>query len=121
MVEPTGVWSSQEEARLSRRLPAGASTEVELARHAEPCVTAEQPELELELWVRGDRLAHAVRHGKRCHPLRIRSSRVVLGPEREPELDLRADDPPLSVALRVPSDPRLFAVYPRLLLLSRRR
>lgn len=115
-LEPTGVWTVDERARLLLDLVDIAKTEVELDLDVAAFVTAEHPELEVQVSARGEQLAERIfRYGEAERSFRVRLPGVMINGSGRAVLDFRLRDPERPVDLGLGDDSRRLGLYLRTL------
>ena len=113
-LEPTGVWTAGEEARLSLRFSEDLPAEVELVLDALPFLTTEHSSLDVAVWAGEERVAEQTfRYGKSPRPLRIPLTDGVVDEQRRALLALRLDHPARPVELGAGTDPRRLGLHLR--------
>lgn len=118
-VEPSGVWTSDEAARLDLQLTDATATDAELVLDVVPFLTADHPLLEVEMWAQKECVATwSFRYGEPLQPLRVPLSDVLMDTDGRMNLDLRLRHPARPVDLGVGSDPRLLGLHLRSLAIA---
>ena len=114
MLEPTGVWTVDETARLLVDVVGSAQGKVDVVLDVIAFVTPDHPRLDVEVWARDERLAAAVvRYGEADHSLSIDVRGAPVNGEGRVVLDLRLRDPARPVDLGLSSDPRRLGLHVR--------
>jgi hypothetical protein len=113
-LEPTGVWTVEDTARLAFRLVDQAPGDLELVLEVVPFVNAEHPELEAEIWTRGQRLGGRVfRYGRVEQALHVRVPHAMMDEEGGVVLEFHLREPARPVDLGLGSDPRRLGLHLR--------
>jgi hypothetical protein len=119
-VDPTGVWTAEEEARLIVRLADSTPAGMELVLDGLAFVTNEHPRLEAEVWAGEERLgARIFRYGEAAQPFRVHLPHALLDMGRPVPLDLRLRDPARPVDLGLGRDSRRLGFHLRSLTIRR--
>jgi hypothetical protein len=114
VMEPAGVWTEEEMARLVFRLTDPPLADLDVLLEVFPFVTAEHRELDVEIHAAGRRIAvHTFRHGGPQQAVRIRLPRASLDPDGRAVLELHVLEPARPVDLGVGSDTRRLGVQLR--------
>ena len=93
-LEPTGVWTVGEHARLILELTDTEPTDVEIVLEVAPFLTDDHPELEVTVSAREQRVGgHVFRHGEQHPILRFRLPGVLMDADGRAVLDLRLREP----------------------------
>jgi hypothetical protein len=107
MLEPTGVWTVDEQATLALELPDIAPAEAELVLAVTAFVTEDHPSLDVQFAAGGKQLASRVfRHGEADQTVHIPLAGGLASQHGRLILDLRLRDPMRPVDLGLGSDPR---------------
>jgi hypothetical protein len=118
-LEPTGVWTEDETARLAFRLTNAPPANACLVLDLEPFVTAKHRVLETEILVGTQRVVdHTFRYGDPGQPLQIDLPAAAVRSEDGVVLELHVREPARPVDLGVGSDPRRLGVHLRSLLVT---
>ena len=113
-VEPEGVWTVAEEARLKLRLTGGARPGQQLFLEATPFVTRAHSSLEVEVWARNERIAvHTFHRRIPTRRLRIPLASDLINTESPVPIDLRLRNGARPIDLGVSTDPRLLGLQLR--------
>jgi 2-polyprenyl-3-methyl-5-hydroxy-6-metoxy-1,4-benzoquinol methylase len=113
-VEPAGVWTVGEEARLKLRLTDGGPADHELVLDARPFVTRGHSTLEVEVWARNECIAvHTFRYLKPARRLRVPLATGLIDTDSPAPIDLRVREGARPVDLGVSNDPRLLGLHLR--------
>jgi hypothetical protein len=113
-LEPTGVWTIEETARLAFRLTGTTLADVELVLELIPFVTPEHREVELEIWAGTEQLkTQTFRDGESEQAVHVDLPRDSIDSEGRAVLELRIRDPVRPVDLGMGSDPRRLGLYLR--------
>jgi hypothetical protein len=116
-LEPTGVWTEEETARLAFRLTDAPVANVCLVLDIEPFVTAEHRAIDTEIWLGAQRIAsHTFRYGDPQRPLHIDISSASIDSAGGAVLEFKVREPARPVDLGVGSDPRRLGVHLRSLI-----
>ena len=116
-IEPTGVWSDGEHARLVLRLADGVPEDVELALNVSPFVAPNHPVLEVESSAGGERLAlHTFRHGEAPRLVRVPLPAEVRAAHGRCDVDLALRTPARPIDLGLGDDARRLGVQLRWLI-----
>ena len=101
-LEPNGVWTVGEHARLILELIDTEPTDLEIVLDVGAFLTAEHPKLEVTVSARDQRVGGNVfRHGEQHPPLRFRLPRVLIDPDGRAVLDLLLGEPASPVRGRI--------------------
>jgi hypothetical protein len=116
-LEPTGVWTEDETARLAFRLTNAPVANVCLVLDLDPFLTAEHRVLETEILVGAKRVVdHTFRYGEPDQPLQIDLPSAAVHSEDGVVLELHVREPARPVDLGVGGDARRLGVHLRSLL-----
>ncbi|MFZ1993012.1 MAG: hypothetical protein WAU75_02805 [Solirubrobacteraceae bacterium] len=113
-LEPTGVWTDDETARLAFRLTSAPSAQVRLILDLEPFVTAEHRAIEAEISVGAQRVVHhTYRFGDPEQPLQIDLPPAAVESRDGAVLEFHVHEPARPVDFGVGDDPRRLGVQLR--------
>jgi hypothetical protein len=120
-VDPTGVWTAAETARLMFRLAEVGSSGVDVVLDCLPFVTAEHCRLEVEVFAREECLAgQTFRYGATAAALYVHLPSAMMDSERYVCLDIRLRDPARPVDLGLGRDSRRLGLHLRSLTVRER-
>jgi hypothetical protein len=118
-LESTGVWTIGDQAELAFRLSDAAPRGVDLVFDALPFVTANHPKLEVEAWVRGQRVtAQAFRYDADAQPFRVHVPRALLDANCQVTLVLLLRHPARPADVGLSTDPRRLGLHLRSVTIS---
>jgi hypothetical protein len=113
-LEPAGVWTVAERARLALRLADVANTDVNLVLDVVPFVNIPHPELGVEVWAGEALVADQVfRYGDAVQALRVRLPATAIDDDGRVVLDVHVRDPARPIDLGLSNDPRLLGLHLR--------
>lgn len=113
-LEPTGVWTAEETARLAFRPAGTARSDVDLLLEVVPFTTAEHQTVGAEVWVNGQQVGEGVfRYEQPYQPMRIPLRLDPTDGAGRTDVELRLRDPARPLDLGVGSDPRRLGLYLR--------
>lgn len=110
--EAAGVWTVEENASIALRVPDPGPAGVDVVLDVVPFVTRKHPKLEVEVWVREQRVVTQIfRDAKPADPLRAHLPVSMLDEEGRAMLELRLREPARPLDVGLSEDPRRLGVH----------